>query len=88
MPFPLILIIVTHFYLVSVFRYIQKNIFLCQLKNRGHDKGYERLIRGLAGGDCIFLRFDYMHQVELEYQISMYHGSPSGTFSDLAKLIT
>ena len=88
MPFPPIFIIGIHLYVVSAFRFIQKNIFLHQSKVRGHDKGHQRLIRGLAGGGWIFSEFDYRHLVELEYQIFMYHRPPSGTFSNLAKFTT
>ena len=64
--FVLLFIVGSHFYVAPVFKLIPKNIFLHQIKAKGHDKGPQRPERQHALGGWIFSEFDYRHIVELK----------------------
>ena len=64
--FVLLFIAGSHFYVAPVFKLIPKNIFLHQIKAKGHDKGPQRPERQHALGGWIFSEFDYRHIEELK----------------------
>ena len=64
--FLLLFIVGSHFYVAPVFKLIPKNIFLHQIKAKGHDKGPQRPERQHALGGWIFSEFDYRHIEELK----------------------
>ena len=65
-PFLLLFIVGSHFYVAPIFKFILKNIFLHQIKAKGHDKGHQILKEGPPGAVWIFSEFEYRYLVELE----------------------
>ncbi len=84
-PFLLLFIVGSHFYVAPIFKFILKNIFLHQIKAKGHDKGHQILKEGPPGAVWIFSEFEYRYLVELESKFSCTISHHSGTFSKLAK---
>ena len=65
-PSPLLFIVGSHFYVAPVFKFILKNIFLHQIKAKGHDKGHQILKEGPPGAVWIFSESEYRYLVELK----------------------
>ena len=69
-PSLLLFIVGSHFYVAPGFKFILKNIFLHQIKAKGHDKGHQILKEGPPGAVWIFSEFEYRYLVELESKFS------------------
>jgi len=69
MPFPIAFHCWIPFLCGSIFKFILKNIFLHQIKAKGHDKGHQILKEGPPGAVWIFSEFEYRYLVELESKV-------------------